>query len=633
MRHTLSSDRATSGAAPAAAGSFGRNSRPALVLSAAFVAIFAFRLLSFNFTDDHFDRISRGRQILVWGDVPFQDFFDPGFFLTLYSSAAVQALFGYNLLGETLLTTICIAAGFTLALVLAQRISHSWAIAAAVTLVAVGTMPRLYNYDKVLFLPLGLLLCWRYIDQPTWRRLSTLGVAIAVAGMYRPDNGVYVAIAALVAIAATHGRQVSKAIARGFVLGGIVLAALTPALAFVQGHGGVSDAFRQIAEYARREGLRTRVFSLPVLRIDASTPWLVIEAPVGVRWRAAVTETERAQLERAYRLEQGTFDGGRTWRYQLADDSDANVNALIKDGHVEDTHGISRNPGGGRRVLRRISLLPGVLTRANAASWLYYTLMALPLIALIGAFLARGKGDEAAALWSAGSLLLAANLFLLRDPLDARIGDVAAPAVPLAAWLMRQVFRMPPMGKSLSRMKGLVGAAGVAISCLSVGILWSSEWRPAADLQKFRRLAESPPPASLMPAGHTVGLVTYLRACMRPDDKVLATWFAPEVYFFSGRGFAGGMNVFFGGHWSRPKDQRRTIARLQAQSVPVVVLDMRSYAGFQDQYRALNAYLQTTYVPVADSSLGDSEGAYRVLVRKGLSPDRIDGVWGLPCFR
>ena len=70
-----------------------------------------FCLRSLDLRNDQFGRISPGRQILTLGELPFRDFLDPGYFLTEFSSAAVQWLLGQNLLGELLLNALLIAAG------------------------------------------------------------------------------------------------------------------------------------------------------------------------------------------------------------------------------------------------------------------------------------------------------------------------------------------------------------------------------------------------------------------------------------------------------------------------------------------------------------------------------------------
>ena len=44
---------------------------------------------SYSLTNDQFGRISPARQIARYGELPFRDYFDPGYFLTEYSSAAL----------------------------------------------------------------------------------------------------------------------------------------------------------------------------------------------------------------------------------------------------------------------------------------------------------------------------------------------------------------------------------------------------------------------------------------------------------------------------------------------------------------------------------------------------------------
>ena len=74
-----------------------------------FACAFSWLFLTVEMLDDHFDRISRGRQILVYGERPFVDFLDPGYFLTLYTSAAALAISGGSLLGEAVIDSAAIA--------------------------------------------------------------------------------------------------------------------------------------------------------------------------------------------------------------------------------------------------------------------------------------------------------------------------------------------------------------------------------------------------------------------------------------------------------------------------------------------------------------------------------------------
>ena len=227
--------------------------------SAVFLGSCLFHLLIYGLVDDHFDRISRGRQIAQYGELPFRDFFDPGHFLTLFSSAAVQRVFGDNLLGEALLNVVCFSAGFTLVFLLLSRTARSVPFAMLLTALVVAAGPRFYDYDKVLFYPLGVFLCWRYIDRPCARGLLALALGTVIAFWFRYDNGIYIACAAGVSLAVVHwDNRITLARRLGLYCGVVVLASL-PFLVFLQLNGGVLEYIYQIASYARREGRRTDV--------------------------------------------------------------------------------------------------------------------------------------------------------------------------------------------------------------------------------------------------------------------------------------------------------------------------------------------------------------------------------------
>ena len=154
--------------------------------------------------NDHFDRISRARQLARFGELPFRDFFDPGYFGSVLASAALQRLLGDNLLGELLLNAAFIATGTVLVLYLATRLSRSLPIGVAAALLALLTMPRAYDYDKVLFFPLGVALCWRYLDTRRPRDLVMLAIALVCGAVFRYDTGVYVGGGAIATLVAAH---------------------------------------------------------------------------------------------------------------------------------------------------------------------------------------------------------------------------------------------------------------------------------------------------------------------------------------------------------------------------------------------------------------------------------------------
>ncbi len=297
--------------------------------------------------NDHFDRISRARQLARFGELPFRDYFDPGYFGSVLASAALQRLLGDNLLGELLLNAAFIATGTVLVLHLATRLSRSLALGAAAALLALLTMPRAYDYDKVLFFPLGVALCWRYQDTRRPRDLVLLAIALVCGAVFRYDTGVYIGGGAIAAVVAAHAPDWRTMARRAGLLAASVAAAASPVLLFVALQGGLPDAVDQVATYARREAARTRITAPPAMAIEG--PLLAFgRLPrgiiVNVRWAEGMTPQLREELEARYHLSEGRIEGpaaNPTWVYAIED--------LV---HCQRPRA-RRGPTGGRHTLHR----------------------------------------------------------------------------------------------------------------------------------------------------------------------------------------------------------------------------------------------------------------------------------------
>lgn len=73
-----------------------------------------------------------------------------------------------------------------------------------------------------------------------------------------------------------------------------------------------------------------------------SIVWPDSPVDINVRWKADVADAERVDLERRFQLTNGDHSEGTTWRYQLADSSTANIQALIQHPRVDDTAHLNR---------------------------------------------------------------------------------------------------------------------------------------------------------------------------------------------------------------------------------------------------------------------------------------------------
>jgi len=605
-------------------------------------------------TNDHFDRISRARQVARYGELPFRDFFDPGYFMAVLSSAALQRVLGDNLLADMLLDATFIATGTVIVFLLARRASSSIPIGLAAATLALLTLPRLYDFDKVLFYPLGVLLCWRYVDRSTTRNVVLMGAGLVAGALFRYDTGVYIGAASLVTLAIVHGRDWAVLTRRVLVLAAAVTCTAAPFLLFVQMNGGIVNAADQVATYARREAARTRISSWPRFTFGplvTINPWQPPSYPVRIRWAASVDDVKRQTLASRYSLQAETRYGppaDRTWTYQLRNGSHENVSQLVANPEVEDTDGIDRAQAAvppepiWMRTARAVApqdvrILPGSWDYKNGSAFLYYLLLALPVISVVSLVTTRTVDrQEYACVAALIVMCVLLDRFILRDPVGARVGGMAGPLIVLGVWLATRAWRTGPLAAA-----AVVVSLGLTVWAVSMTADWATHLR--SDRASFERVkghlravAQSPPTTDTMPYRKLTGLIGYLRDCTTRDDRVYASWFVPDLYFYAQRGFAGGMVVTFGEHWSEPRYQQRIVATLAGQSVPIAIIDAHNYSDFQAVYPDVDRYLRTYYHVAGEMDFDNPDvgpRGYRVLVRNDRDPLRTHPASSMPCFR
>ena len=77
----------------------------------------------------------------------------------------------------------------------------------------------------------------------------------------------------------------------------------------------------------------------------------------------------------------------------------------------------------------------------------------------------------------------------------------------------------------------------------------------------------------------------YIARCTTPDDRLLVTGAIHEIPVLARRRFAGGQAMFKLSLYTSERDQRRALAKLEQQSVPIVLADDREFGeGFLDDY-------------------------------------------------
>ncbi len=630
---------------------------------AVFAGTFLFRWLIVEFPNDHFQHLSRARQILL-GDVPIRDFFDVGFFLQNYLSTAFQIAFGYNLFGEAILTISFVAFGTMLVFHLSARLSGSRWVAAGAALLTLVAYPRLYSYPKVFLYVSAIGLALLYTRKGSRLHVILMAGLTALAFLLRHDHGVYIAgmLVCFLGLREWGGALLWRRLGLyTSVTAGLVL----PFLVWVQATTG-------LVTYAVGSGPQANTvasslpsfLSLPApFAIDRSAPLWVVAPPIGpvnVRWAAGADGAERREREARYGLAAGVHREGRTWSYVLTDQQTGNVRALVEDRMVEDTAGIDRGTfqvlpeGWGSWLTRRLFLLrlrsplPGLFTPQNALAWFYWLTLLVPVVALgwIGAewWSGRVARPDAAVIAATAILCCVISHTLVRGEPGTRVVDVAAPTFVLAAWLAR-----PRGDPGWSPVRARLTRTGIVSLML---ITFWSVWTVGGTGPRLARAGVLDGPAGVWehlgvvnrglrsrpiddwaPPGSTGlrALTRYVLDCTAPSDRFLVTWYAPDVFYYAERGFAGGQAFLYGGWHESVAAQRLTLERMKLQSVPIILSQPGTLST--SRFPLINDYVQTRYRLAAESTFAGEDGTLRVFVDARLEPVAEHPGLGLPCYR
>jgi len=279
-------------------------------------------------------------------------------------------------------------------------------------------------------------------------------------------------------------------------------------------------------------------------------------------------------------------------------------------------------------------------TDRNAEAWIYYLFLGVPVLVVAVAIRRRFAHEEAGpqtAALVAVSLMTAALWYsFLRGNLSARFGDLAPPEAVLGAWLLF----MSTSGRRSPRT-WLTGALAVTVLAVTVlctshtGSVVSELWtsRLLEPRHTFARLSQISAELAAMPrslreaqAPDRMQAADYLYRCTRPADRVLVVGYYADVTAFAERLFAGGRPTFVVGFYAHDRYMHETIARLESQSVPIVLGGVE--VDYQE-FHLLGDYLHARYDTVGEVS--SSEGPLRVFVRRGRA-GTPSGPNGLPCF-
>jgi hypothetical protein len=275
----------------------------------------------------------------------------------------------------------------------------------------------------------------------------------------------------------------------------------------------------------------------------------------------------------------------------------------------------------------------------------FYAIHAVPLVALVAVFSIHRRHDDLSRLTVARIAPImvtafAVNATMLRDPLQARLPDAAVPALLLGTWLLTYAWRGP--WRRLAGPAASLAAAAVAVATVMVvgtpvenldraGLIeapFAAFDRIFATADQISR-RDGPRTFSSGATQSLLPLVRYVRRCTAESDRLFVAGDMPELYVLTGRSFAGGQPALRGGFFQTDDDQRRLVARLRMQRVPLVVmLTEGDAAGFP----IVMAELGARYQPLREFEM-QNHAPVRLLRSRTLAPTGVDAELGLPCYR
>jgi len=165
--------------------------------------------------------------------------------------------------------------------------------------------------------------------------------------------------------------------------------------------------------------------------------------------------------------------------------------------------------------------------------------------------------------------LLALDIVFLRDVLATRIPDVVAPTAIVAAALAGHLVPAQAMKRvalGAATLAILTGAVQLAVTRPFIPGAIEAARRVTLITQRLRTVSpDITPNPSLTP------LVTYLRRCTAPDERILVAGFGPEIPVLAFRPFAARLPTWIPGYYEDAADVNRALLELRREQIGAVV--------------------------------------------------------------
>jgi hypothetical protein len=605
------------------------------------ILTFAYRYLSFDeFSNDHFVHLATAQQ-MVFGALPVRDFVERGIPLMSALSAFGQIVLGEGLRSELVVVSALYAAAASLTFVVAAWLSRSIVVALTAALLPVLAYPISYSYPKLLAPAVGFFAAWSYVRQPSMARLLLMAAAIVMAFLLRHDLCLFVAVGFTVLLAAQHGLSRTWIVETGRAAA-LALLLVSPYLLWVQAYQGVGNYVRQEMAMWRREAQKANWWQMPRYGLDRSLPLFsrIAQGPVvNVRWQDEASDAGIAEAERRHGLVRLEPNAPRNWKYMLTGWSAEDLGALVHDPLAADTHGIDRStfvlqvpaPTGLRAWLVHVyGPGKGLRLPANLLAILVASLWLLPFAAFVVLLKTwrQSASDVRALVAMAVATQFLFNISMLRDPLDTRARDVLVPAALLMAYLGGVVLSTPRTGARLAGRRALV-AAVLLLLVASAGSLGAapvmlSRTQVADGVTGLRDRARtirrwfSPPDQRTGPRSPVYQpVIEYIGRCTPQNARLLLLTFAPELFFYTGRAFAGGQVAMSPGFFASEQDAALLLTRVSAEDVPLVIADSQTEREMIDGYPRIGMHVTEHYHEVERFPIS-SDKAFVLLARNDL---------------
>jgi hypothetical protein len=608
---------------------------------------FAYRYLSFErFPNDHFVVLSRAQQVLM-GALPVRDYSEFQAPLAVMASAWAQITFGPGLHSELLLVCCAFAVASAVAYLVTASLSGSVGVGIACALILTAATPVTYAYPKVLPYVLAFGAAWLYAQKPRLGRLWLLAAAVVFGGLLRHDHAIVLGAGAAVAVFVAHRDTVqgTRAVAH-LALAGVALAA--PYIIWVQRYEGVANYVAANVDAARTEG-RNTAWSPVSLEPDESRPhWIKLAEPqepiVYVRWRPNLSDEARQRLETEHGLRLRGDIEKEAGQYDASGANARTLGALIRDPAVQETAGVDLRTGElmDRRpwiahVLQYV-VLPGDGLRPVFVGLLYYVLWLLPVGAacLVAARWTRLAPHTRSIAVMAIAVELVMCAEMLRDPLATRVRDIVAPLVLVLASMS---VAIRPLAVSRSARWSARGALAALFVAVGVAVAGAGSFGPnlretgiARGWQGVTaRVGEIR--ARYVTPYERIGfkpdrMIEYVMTCTAPQSRILAIAVVQQLFFYTNRGFAGGLDAL-SGFYTSDRQATQILQRLSREDVPLVVLDNEFAGSMAQTYPRIAGYVTEHYHEIGRFDINEDK-AYILLAENGRMPVRSFG--DLPCF-